>query len=451
MSTGPEDPTSIFPLPLVAIEHWFIAKDKPEYPMHSWVILNFSGKFDQSTFKKAVLEAIKKHPLFSALHKGDVRDRTSKNFWVDGQGISPWIDWDDNETPLKFPQGPSIDLHKELGIRFFIRENSETTKLMIQVHHACADGIGIILFLKDLLEIYTAAYSNNIQQDGSNKRELLLNRDRFLIKKRAFNTGAFFEKCRQTINLFILPVKPLAIPHRDKGEQIANSYPAYLSYTFTQEQTEKLHGIAIKKGVVLNSLLLADLFLTVDRWNRKFGEKGKSGSVRIAVPAMLRHLLNPDTPATNAMSLCFIDQKESLSQDPDQLLKNVNRTLLRALKRNWGLVFLKALQFLGKFKGAIGNIVKKDRCYITMISAYMGEVDAFLVSSNLKDRLASAHLKLDQMEGTLALERMVYAGLTSIIYDKELTITLTYHADKFTPETAQELLSSYITKISQGL
>jgi hypothetical protein len=458
----------IFPLPLVAMEDWFIVEESPAYPKCFWIDLDFSGRFEQNAFKKAVALAIKKHPIFSALFQGDIKEKVSKNFWIEAKGVIPFIDWDKEGSPLKFPKGQSIDLRQEIGVRFFIRETSHKTKLLIQVHHACSDGIGAIHFIIDLLRIYALIQAdasgqggdfselkkleNELSQSIKFKKELLLNRDHYQVRKRSVSFKEHLLKLREIILFHIQFPKPLAVsnPNKKMLEELGE-YPAYISYTFTKENTNILYLSAMKQGVAPLSLLSRDLFLAIDYWNKKTDSEDKNRPIRIAIPTDLRHLLTPNMPAIVAPGLIFIYQKRKLLEDPERLLKAINKYILRCVKRNWGLIFVKGMKFFGKFKRGISTVTKNNLCWATTFLTYFGEFNQFFSAQDQAEFFRTTGLKLDHLSGAVILTHKTYVGFFVGIYNGRLNISLTYQSNKILEEDARELLSLYVSKISNSM
>lgn len=466
MSFPTEKAESIFPLAFVAKEKWLIVEDRLDGFMNFWIDLDFSGRFEQNAFKKAVSLAIKKHPLFSAFIKGDIKEKVSKIFWIEAKGAVPFVDWDEEGSPLKFPKGRPIDLRREIGIRFFVREGPHRTNLLIQFHHACADGMGAVHFIKDLLRLYALSQANSYEKsEGLNgfkklenetsqslkyKKELLLDRDHYRLRKGSFKN--YFLQLREVLRFHFQFPKTLAVRNPSKkmlGEP--DEYPAYISYTFTRNNTKTLCLSAVKRDVVLLSLLLRDLFLAIDHWNRQINPKERNRSIRIAVPMDLRHLLKPDMPAITTLGLIFIHQKRKWLEDPDRLLKAINKFLLTSVKRNWALIFLKGLNFFGKFKHGINTLAKSKRCWSTALLTYFGEINQFFSAQNKEELFNTTGLKLEHVTSGVVLINKNYVGFYAGIFDGRLNISITYCPDKVSEEDARGLLSLYVDKISGSM
>ena len=74
-------------------------------------------------------------------------------------------------APIGHPDGEFIDLTKQPGLRVWVRTSSAQeppeARLLIQLHHACCDGVSTLQFIGDLLAYYAAA------QQGTDPQELL--------------------------------------------------------------------------------------------------------------------------------------------------------------------------------------------------------------------------------------------------------------------------------------
>ena len=102
----------------------------------------------------AVRAAQARHPLLTAL----VDDNGPQpQLRIDGGGCQPFVDWAADTAPITHTRGAYIDLRCEVGLRVWVRAGTETTRVLVQIHHACCDGLGCLQFLEDLFLCYAVA------------------------------------------------------------------------------------------------------------------------------------------------------------------------------------------------------------------------------------------------------------------------------------------------------
>src|SRR5262245_54061623 len=132
--------SDLFPLAVNPFERYYLADDRPEYPTAFLVEMRFSGLLDRAAFTSALSQAVEGHLLLSAI----VADGPRGLEWVAGTGQSPEIDWADQSIAIAPPDGEFIDLRQSRGLRVWVRTSEAATRVVLQFHHACCDGLASI-------------------------------------------------------------------------------------------------------------------------------------------------------------------------------------------------------------------------------------------------------------------------------------------------------------------
>jgi len=282
---------SIFPLSLTPSEHLFLANDSPSYPATFWVSGDFSGIFERTLFTKAVVQALERHPLLRAHIRGSAQEKTRDIAWIEAKNTRPYIDWSSEDKPLLLPNGEWINLKKETGLRIFMREKEGRTRLLMQVHHACCDGLRSSIFMDDVFTVYAKLYSKDTDLSLSPiNHDSLLKRHKYKFNK--FKRILMFPKNINRITKMLgKRVSKIAIPTNNQPKEFNNdNIPVYCSHIFSQSETLMVLKAAKEKSVTLNDLLIRDLFLTIYEWNQK-NEGLNNRNLRIGVPVNMSSLL----------------------------------------------------------------------------------------------------------------------------------------------------------------
>jgi len=441
---------SIFPLPLVPFEHYMLADDSVEYPMTFFLRMQFTGRFDRDRAVRAVEAALRWHPLLAAQVQGDVHDRTSRLFWVDGHASPPPIVWQSVSEPVTFPDGARIDLTRECGLRFWFREGESTTEMLVQMHHACCDGLGAIQFLETFLENYgdldhsepTAAWEGRLalRQQIACGRHCTSWRDHF---------GRVVQGLKRLGRYFKTRPAPLAAPANvlpaiSSGD---NAFPAVESHFFDPATTDQIRAGAKRMDVSVNSLLMGELALALDEWNRSRSTDHASRPLRIVVPVNLRSGGRERQPAFNAVSLAFVDRQPSELANARQLVESIDREVgeAKALRRK--MVLLAALRFLGRFRNGICGRLQTCSCLGSTVFSNLGLI--FSGSRLLgADRLVHCDdLVLKRFEAAPPVRRNTLAGFAVSMYGNALTVSQCYDAHQLTPHDARALLDLYVRRL----
>ncbi|MCE9546163.1 MAG: hypothetical protein K8T25_11665, partial [Planctomycetia bacterium] len=107
-------------LPLVAMEHYMLADDLPDYPMTFFLRLILEGQLRRREFERALARTLAKHPLLSATVE-PLRGRWRN--WVWGEAPPAAIYWNDGGEP----EQRYLDLTQESGLRIKVDIAGDTT------------------------------------------------------------------------------------------------------------------------------------------------------------------------------------------------------------------------------------------------------------------------------------------------------------------------------------
>jgi NRPS condensation-like uncharacterized protein len=450
----PVTSSSPFPLPLGPMEHYFLVSDSEKYPMSAWVCCWFTGVFDRIFFLESLQATIQRHPLLGSVVQGDKLHRTSNLHWVKQNNPLPHVDWAKEETPFDFPQGEWIDLQKETGLRVFIREQEDRTRLFLQFHHACCDGIASTEFLNDLLTIY-AAKKSGAPPLGNLRRldeRYLETRNKFKLswKRRLleYPLGLY-----RAARFFFKRVRPIGMSHAPWSfSRLDLAEPAYFLERFTREETHRIKNTAKQNGCSLNDLFLRDLFLAIDKWNAQCCPNENKQPIRIATPINLRKLVtsSKEMPANNCFSLILVDRKPRQLSSPEKLLKSIRRET-RCLK-NWepGTWFYKMLKIAGILGGKSFLLPSGERCHGSTMFSFMDELMRECPLMGDQGLLCAANMKLEMLTGLVPITNSTPVVFFCSSYDKCFSINIHYDPKKISDTQAKALLEMYCDQIKRS-
>lgn len=444
---------SFFPLPLVAFEHYMLADDRLAYPMTFFFRLNFTGRFDRGRFQEALRAALLGHPLLHAHVRGSAAGDTSGLAWMDASAPDLLVSWNTKDSPVLFPEGLRIDLQRETGIRVWAREGRETTCLLLQFHHSCSDGIGATHFIESLLTAYAGApgscprHSSNV----SSGRSIFRARGRLGLN--FLEIGRRLRSEIPRIVSFFLTT-PLPVAGRSSAKPDASALtpsPGLLSHSFGAAEFDQICSTAKQKGVTVNDLLLRDLFVTLDSWNRLHAPGHYAGSLRISIPMNLRSSADMSMSAVNAMSMVFLDRHSSRIAEPETLLNGI-RTETRAMKQGrWGLTLLWMLRFVGTFPGGLKAILGSIRCMNSSVLSNLGTVFADSPLRGPSDRIVTNDVTLESVEFFPPVRPLTHAAFGVASYGKQLVVGLNYDRLTLTSKDAHDLLGAFAGQVQRSI
>ncbi len=444
---------SIAPMSLAPFEHFMLADDCPEHPMSFFVQMKFQGRFDRPQLTAALQAALAVHPLLNSWIQGSAKEATSRITWIAAGSAAPTIDWNDAEVPFRFAAGKWLDLKAESGLRLWLRESEDTTTLVLQIHHCCCDGLGASSFIQTLLVAY-----HLLQTSGSTAElermfdpQLLRERDLSLSTwRRIWNTArhAFHRISRYCK----LPPVPLATP-RPLPEDISGDdpFPRFQTFTFDTADTKQFRVTAKRLGVSLNELLLRDLFLILDDWNRRHSPDHSSQTIRVCIPINQRRATDGRMPAANVVSLSFLDRVTAQLADPIQLLGNLHEQVDQTLRVRTSLAFGPVLKLIGMIPGRLYARMQRTHC---LASAVMSNLGVLCVGSALlgRDRrMVAGGVVLESVEVVLPLHPLTHVAFVALNYGGKLSLTISHDPRWIDAADGRELLASFVRQLTVSL
>ncbi len=404
------------------------ADDRPEQPMTFWLRATATGTVEKSRLESALHKALGRQPLLSARINGDPNDRTDQLAWELGGATLPFVHFGHEGEPFPFPGDQvGIDLRREQALRVFVRQHAKHVVLSCQFHHAAVDAIAAARFLDDVLSLYddpatldthlTPLHSEQIVTRGSFQLTPADRRRRAL--KDLARAFLFFRKFPKEL-----------VTRRGAKAFDDECYPAAVTRLVPPNELVALKNGAGKARATLNDVMLRDLFLTVDDWNRAHG---KRELVRLAMAINMRRGTDEQIPAANVVSMCFLDRAPSELEDSTRLLRGIVRETSHIKKNFMGHALIMVAGLVGRFKGGMRALMTPRlawRCSATAVLSNLGEpLQGSRLQRNARGEILAGGLTLTQVEllspvrpGTaLAVGVVTYAGCTSLTFHYDHT------------------------------
>ena len=122
----------------------------------------------------------------------------------------------------------------------------------------------------------------------------------------------------------------------------------------------------------LNDLLLRDMFLAVNEWNKQAGVK--PGWLRVLMPTNLRLPRDEHMPAANMVSLSFITRHSRECRQPRELLDGI-RCETDSIKRiRRGLYFIRVIEVAQAMCGRMPKLLVGRRCRASVVLSNLGDL-----------------------------------------------------------------------------
>lgn len=437
----------LFPLALSSIERLHLHDDWPEFPNQIFARVRFRGELQPELAAEALRIATRRHVWHQAVVR---RTPTGRWFWEQDESVKPQFVWSDHGEQA-FER---IDLARGPVCRLQGRRLPEGSELTFQVHHAVADGVGGMQYLRDWLVIYDNLATGKSPEQGLEALEpaLLRQRNRLGILKPRYLLNVW----RQAIGLFgaskflfrRFATIAATAPGDSRGEGPADeAWPHYRAITWTAEELVRLRNAIRSAQVSLNDWLLAGVFQGLDQWHRQqFGQE-LAGWVRLIVPINLRTAEDRRLPAANRASLVQLDRRPEWEPDPLGLARGISYEL--RLIRNWQLdrMFLLLVRGMSISDAWLRSAVSRRRPRATSMLTNLGKPLLRLGLPTERGKILTGGLRLEELDVVGPIRFGMPLSFAVAEYGGELRLTAHYDRRRLTAEQVECLLGELRERI----
>ncbi len=443
-----------FPLPITPFEYYYLLDDCPSYPMTFPVDLQFRGELDRGLFTAALAGAVDRHPMLRA----SIDDGAARPTWIPCAAQLAWLDWDDARQPIAHPGGEYIDLRQEAGLRVWVRTGDGQTRVLLQFHHACCDGIAAIKFIEDLLICYADAHGGkplgetlgaldpkSLASRGDFSKPHAGSRSRWSPLAEAWGTAKHWSRAvgrRPTV---------LSAPANVPSDSLPLAPPIldFSVTTLSAERVQSLKHISTAAGASLNDLLLRDMFLAISNWND--GSHASSrGRIWLNVPINLRRRMDRAMPAANRISFAFVSLTPQQCRDRRAALASIHRQVRQIREQNSARHFLDGLG-IARDLGILPWALSRKRSLATMVHSNLGRVFARDALPRTEGRLTCGGAILQTVAAVPPVRPLTRGAIAITEYAGELTISLRCDGSLFEPADRQSLLDKYGERLEESV
>ena len=428
------------PLPLTIFEKYMFLDDRPEYPMDSFRRLLFSGHLDIDVLLQSIAAVVRWNPMLRSIVK-----QVGQNYF-----------WEETDVPIfirrsqgtECPVPVRIDLRREPGFRVYTAEAENQTRVLLQFHHSVSDGIGEMEFIGDVLTDYVVRITGQTPPDNPRGLDpaLLSIRGKSGLTLKSYCRN-FFHTTFTTRQLLFGNPSPLA-PCTATPQTLDNYY-VFSHHELTQNETSQYFAAAKSYGVTVNDILLRDLFLTIGTWRQRWVNQRTNPMFRVAVPMNLRTEQHRNIPASNTVTMLFLDRRlNQCLESAEVLLQGVQREMDWIKRTEQKHYLLTSLQSRDALWGGIASMLQSPHCRSTIAFSNLGRIFESLPMPRLEDgHLQIGDAVLESVDATPPIRPGTLISFSVLTYAGRIRFILRYDPLNMTAEQANDFLHRFTERI----
>ncbi|MDR3183163.1 MAG: hypothetical protein LBT89_09655, partial [Planctomycetaceae bacterium] len=387
--------------------------------------------------------AVAVHPLLRSIIKKTKR----RNYvWHETQQ-SVSIRYVDELVPER------LRITAEPGFRVYIKEHAAqgqpNVSILFQFHHSVSDGLGEMEFLGDVLTDYARRITSQEEIPPQRDASLLPLRGKSGLTLKSYVKN-FFNTMFTTRQLVFGRPEPLKAVNENPAA--VRDYFAFVTAELSPQQTKKSFAEAKKKGVTVNDYHLAALFSAMYDWRKSLPESdicNENPLYRISVPVNLRTEKHKNIPASNTVTMLFLDRRLRQCADKEQLLKGIKREMnwaKRAEQKHYLLLTFWVRDYL---PGGIALMLKPQQCRSTAVLSNLGRVFETLPLPKRDDgKLIVGGAVLEEVDAAPPIRFGTLISFSMLTYADQLRYILRYDSQNMTKAQAENFLQCFLANSS---
>ncbi|MEO1993234.1 MAG: hypothetical protein ABGW78_14940 [Pirellulales bacterium] len=372
-------------LPLTAFEEHMLLDDRPSHPMTIVARFDFTDDVPPSNLEEAFSNTLAEEPLLTA---GISKRRLGRDRWIAAEKPLLKRTYDARSVTMPGWCGvtPDIDPYAGKNLHAEVIEYNDGWSIFLTVHHAVSDGLGIVGFVERWL-LNTENKPHRWKRPAHDTMSALLSRGRianswtdFLQMAPKLSKG--LEGVAEFIRHDVIDLAHIAPSQSGDGPPSIDQHPPYvLSHVVEPTTLTNLEGIAKTLLVSVNDLLATALIITLGEYvagEDVFADHpphaiAQNEWIRLAIPMSLRTKSDHVLPATNRVSMIFLDRQPADRSDHRRLATSIRDQMDIIRNHHLGHIFPMSLECGRLLPGGLARTVNRPKPQCTAVFSNLGK------------------------------------------------------------------------------
>ncbi|MCE3014999.1 MAG: hypothetical protein LW870_03975 [Pirellula sp.] len=442
-------------LACTAFEELMLAQDNVAFPCVICLRMAFDGKLQRELFTQAIDWMVETNPLFRSRI---VRGKLGRHFWeIQSKSDYP-IHWEQTEREPNWPKTRTIDLKSTTGVVVEAMEladpvlKSIRTIIFVHIHHAVADGQGIMQAMHEMWLRYDALFHSNPLPNWERVPQKLSARNRFglnlsKVAKMLPKLSVGLLGVRQYVMRTPKPLMDTLDPIKFK-EAEPNIHA--ISFRLTKEESQRLRQAVQVCEKTVNDVVAGIVFEACLKLLQTQATFRDNDWLRMMVPISMRGSEEyRRQTACNIVSCVFLDRVPAQIKDRATLLQSVHDELELIKKNRLAFLFVFSIWLRKMFTLPWPNATGKvpSRCQTSVVFSNLGRV--FSDGRAATRRFVAGDVTLENVAILAPLSPWMMATFVATQYVGEQQLTLRYDSRWISELQARSLVDHCQQQLQQ--
>jgi hypothetical protein len=347
-------------LPLTPVERYFYHDHRGSHPAWIRCEFTFRGALERAAFARAWDGIDRLHPLTGAI----VAERAwGGPVWVT-KATRPELVWRESTAPVDADGTDDLhDLSGRAGLRGVVQQCGAETQLTLHMHHAVADGLGLMLIAEDLLALFARECGAVIPLPALGSLRARRNGGPMPVAQwpwLAIGVVWGLVLGRQRV------VELRGADTSGRGERRA--------LVVAPELTSGMRATARAARVSLNELLIRDVQAALGSWLQRYGGPTPEDWTRLLVPVNVGGRRGDERISTNAIGVAPIDCRVKTLGRRGRLLERAKEDMTFVRRRGLMRAFGATMWLRCWLPGAIGRHCRRKGARGTLFFSNLGKI-----------------------------------------------------------------------------
>ncbi len=335
-----------------------------------------------------------------------------------------------------------LDITRQVPVQLTLIRQPNQVTLLFTFHHAAVDGIGVILFIQEFIQLYEKIFYHRKTDDDYSPDFKAISQPEIKFPWRHFSLRNYYAYLKHSILLKREPSAQIQTQGRKDSKRMLLTAVREINTS----QLKTIRTTVKKYHVTFNDYLLAAMFQTIKKWNQQGGEK--SQRIYINVPVNLRS--PEDATVGNILSGFNISFMPGLIGEKQEMVRLIRKEFISMMKNDMARTILSLSWILKLIPLKIKMLMFKHHPQTLYPTLALSNIGICNPNPSHKDKEGFHYMGSARISNISFITSAVpWPQVVVLTYNERMTICLSVFRSHFSQEAAEKLLDSFVIELTE--